>query len=522
MRNRLGADDIEGGCGPELGIQPEETYYASEKDRRVDSLIRSYYLRCEAYLNMLFFGKRGPVRESSPILPPPPFVNEHSSFRVIGYEIGWMSSSLQYLYCAGGVVIFLVLYGVLQEHVVMNKFHRSLGWFITFLQLGGYGIFAAALDSFVGSHKREGKIPFHLYIILGFLQVLMQGFTNLSMHYLNYPAKTMFKSSRVIMTMLFGVAFMGKRYQLVNYAVALCIVCGLTLCVVADAETSPEFSLSGIVLIMLALCADAAILNIQEFCLNKYEVTHDELIYYSFTVAAVLAVAMSMISGEFLDGFRFLGTDGTIQVFGLFVIFTLSGFLGMSCLAALTKRFGALKSAVTSTVRKGVTLILSYIIFPEGKVFTILHAVGTIIFLGGLFLESTTKLKRSPKAAENIMSEEDEEIGIITGDINSVEPLLPISVESDSVVDVDVEKINVVTVSNVNEITKTDFGNPLELNVLSSPVKYVGSPRSSTSDRELNKGNAVSISISSPSLVTRVSNSSNVVPKVLNGRVSVN
>jgi hypothetical protein len=103
----------------------------------------------------------------------------------------------------------------------------------------------------------------------------------------------------------------------------------------------------------------------------------------------------------------------------------------MSCLAALTKRFGALKSAVTSTVRKGVTLILSYILFPEGKTFTIMHGIGTIIFLGGLFLESTTKLKKGPKGNANLMSEEDEEIGIITGDLNEAEPLLPLTVSAE-------------------------------------------------------------------------------------------
>ncbi len=182
----------------------------------------------------------------------------------------------------------------------MNKFKRTLGWFVTFLQLGGYGIFAALLDSCVGSHKREGKIPTYLYVILGFLQVFMQGFTNLSMHYLNYPAKTMFKSSRVIMTMIFGVLFMGKKYTFVEYLVGLCIVCGLTLFVVADAEKSPEFSVTGLVLIMLALCADAAILNIQDYCLVRYQITHDELIYYSFTMAAFMAFGMSVFSGFIL------------------------------------------------------------------------------------------------------------------------------------------------------------------------------------------------------------------------------
>jgi hypothetical protein len=223
---------------------------------------------------------------------------EHSSFRVIGVEIGWLSPLAQYSFCAAGVMIFLILYGILQEHVVMNKFKRSLGWFVTFLQLGGYGIFANLMDSVVGNYKKEHKIPLYMYIILGFLQVIMQGFTNLSMKYLNYPAKTMFKSSRVIMTMLVGVCVMGKRYTMVDYTVGICILVGLSVFVVADAGTSPEFSFRGLVLILLAVVADATILNIQDYCLVKYQTTHDELIYYSFSIAAVFAAIISFVTGK--------------------------------------------------------------------------------------------------------------------------------------------------------------------------------------------------------------------------------
>lgn len=35
--------------------------------------------------------------------------------------------------------------------------------------------------------RLERRIPYRQYTILAALQVLMQGFTNLSMHYLNYP-----------------------------------------------------------------------------------------------------------------------------------------------------------------------------------------------------------------------------------------------------------------------------------------------------------------------------------------------
>lgn len=62
----------------------------------------------------------------------------HQNFRVLGVEIGSWTRTSQYIFCATGVVFFLLMYGILQEFVVMSKFKRSLGWFVTFLQLSGY------------------------------------------------------------------------------------------------------------------------------------------------------------------------------------------------------------------------------------------------------------------------------------------------------------------------------------------------------------------------------------------------
>jgi hypothetical protein len=44
-------------------------------------------------------------------------------------------------------------------------------------------------------------------------QASMQGLTNLSMRWLNYPAKMLFKSSRIIPTMIVGVLYMKKSYK---------------------------------------------------------------------------------------------------------------------------------------------------------------------------------------------------------------------------------------------------------------------------------------------------------------------
>jgi drug/metabolite transporter (DMT)-like permease len=224
-------------------------------------------------------------------------LKRHVTFRVLGMEIGSWSRTSQFLFCSLMGIGFLLMYGLLQEFVVMNKFHRSLGWFITFLQLSGYAICGSFEQHLFANKLHERKIPLRYYCLFAILHVTMQGCTNLAMQYLNYPAKTLFKSSRVIVTMLFGGCFMGKTYHSRDYLVAAMIITGLSLFVVCDAQTSPVFDPLGIFYIALALCADSAILNVQEFCLNAYNAGHDELVYYTYMGSAFVAFLMSMIKG---------------------------------------------------------------------------------------------------------------------------------------------------------------------------------------------------------------------------------
>lgn len=65
------------------------------------------------------------------------------------------------------------------------------------------------------------------------------------------------------------------------------------------------------------------------------------------------------------------------------MLFASAGFLGVSCVGALTKRFGALPSAITTTARKAVTLLLSFVVFPN-KPFSLQHGIGSAVFIFGL------------------------------------------------------------------------------------------------------------------------------------------
>ena len=135
--------------------------------------------------------------------------------------------------------------------------------------------------------------------------------------------------------------------------VGVLMAVGLTLFVMADANSSPVFDVHGVFIILVALAADGAILNLQEHCLKTYNASHDELVYYSYMGAAIIVFVINVFCGELFSGYSYLQEHGTLRVFVLFMSFSCAGFLGVSCVAALTKKFGAITSAITSTIRKG-------------------------------------------------------------------------------------------------------------------------------------------------------------------------
>ncbi|CAM9277443.1 unnamed protein product, partial [Phaeothamnion confervicola] len=307
-------------------------------------------------------------------------------FVVLGVEIGHWGETQQFLYCAGGIFAFLLVYGFLQEYLVVQVFQRQLGLFMTLLQFGGYTAYAFLQRLYHNNLHRT--TPLKYYVLLSLMQASMQGLTNVSMMYLNYPAKVLFKSSRVVPTMFFGIIYQGRRYTSRDYLVVVLIVTGLVMFMEADAHTSPAFDIRGVLLISTALLIDAAIINIQEEIMNTYDSNHDELILYSYLGGTVLVLLSNVWTGELWEGLEFMRGSGWGAVF-VVMLFAGAGFLGVSCVAALTKRFGALVCAITTTARKAATLLLSFVLFPKPISFG--HYTGAALFIAGLVVKSVRR-----------------------------------------------------------------------------------------------------------------------------------
>lgn len=338
---------------------------------------------------------------------------------VFGCDISHLPRKYQFLISACGVFFFSLLYGYLQELISVTLCSRQLGLFLAMVQFMGYALWSRFFKSHV--QKKHGRslsiykqkqyessntnimardVPIQYYILLSLLRAIDASMTNMAMAYVNYPAKTLMKSSRVVFTMLFSTIVSRKRYKLMDYLVVLLMVSGLAIFMHADSQSSAVFQPLGIVMLTTSLCCDAVINNMSERIMNQYHVGQDEFIYKLYSIALVGIVGAAAFRGDLWEGTRYLLTPGTYQeildgttpswsIHGkivAIVLFASTGFLGSSCSALITKEFGALTMSITSTARKATTLFLSFALF--NNVCTVEHVGGIVLFITALIGKS--------------------------------------------------------------------------------------------------------------------------------------
>mmetsp|Transcript_287 Transcript_287/g.708 ORF Transcript_287/g.708 Transcript_287/m.708 type:complete len:512 (-) Transcript_287:178-1713(-) len=372
---------------------------------------------------------------------------------VLGVDISHLSSGAQFVVCASGVFFFTLLYGYLQELLSVQLCSRKLGLFLAVVQFSGYTFLAYILrtyvyrsqqsrsktrinalsrsastvsvaslssstslastnDSFKSVTTKALVVPFTLYLGLSLLRAVDLACTNIAMQFINYPAKTLIKSSRIVFTMIFGVFITHKKYNVTDYAIVLCMVVGLAIFMHADATSSAVFEPLGVILLMVSLTCDGAITNMSERIMTQYGVGQDEFIFRMYSIALIAIAGAAAVKGDLTEGVIWILQPGTYEQVQnnipleersysssskiiLIILFSSMGFFGSSCAAAITKNFGALAMSITSTARKATTLFLSFLLFDNKC--TLQHIVGIFVFISALTAKSVRRKNKRRK-----------------------------------------------------------------------------------------------------------------------------
>ncbi|KAL1087074.1 hypothetical protein V6Z11_D08G158400 [Gossypium hirsutum] len=145
-----------------------------------------------------------------------------------------------------------------------------------------------------------------------------------------------------------------------------------------------QFSVIGVIMVIGALVMDSFLGNLQEAIFNMNpETTQMEMLFCSTVVGLPLLIPPMVLTEEVFEAWN--SCSEHLYVYGVLVFEAMATFIGQVSVLSLIAIFGAATTAMVTTARKAVTLLLSYMIFT--KPLTQQHGTGLILIAMGITLK---------------------------------------------------------------------------------------------------------------------------------------
>ncbi|XP_009601267.1 UDP-galactose/UDP-glucose transporter 4 isoform X2 [Nicotiana tabacum] len=322
--------------------------------------------------------------------------NEEQALFLFGISLSTRPRWQQFLLCSSGFFFGYLVNGVCEEYVY-NRLQFSYGWYFTFVQ----GWVYVALIYFNGFTPKQMVNSWRTYFKLSAVLMGSQGLTKGALAFINYPAQIMFKSAKVLPVMVMGAFIPGlrRKYPPHEYISAILLVVGLILFTLADAQTSPNFSIIGVLMISGALIMDSFVGNYQEaiFKMNP-NTTQMEMLYCSTIVGFPILIVAMIVTGELRKAWPSCAQHP--YVYGVLVFEACATFVGQVSVLSLIAIFGAATTTMITTARKAVTLLLSYMIFT--KPLTEQHGTGLLLMAMCIIMKMLPENKPLPRPQKTI------------------------------------------------------------------------------------------------------------------------
>mmetsp|Transcript_16697 Transcript_16697/g.23666 ORF Transcript_16697/g.23666 Transcript_16697/m.23666 type:complete len:386 (+) Transcript_16697:159-1316(+) len=305
-----------------------------------------------------------------------------------------LTSSQQLALLSLGMFVFFGAHNILQEAIM------KIPGFTHGIMLGYFEVVGVTICSFLERNyiaRERGRVaPLRSYTALTLCLMMSSSFSNMSLNFINFPTKVVFRSCKLIPAMVIATIINRRVFRSSEYLAAFSITIGLILFAAADWKLTPSFNPIGLVLVSLSVIADAVLPNLQEN-LFTHGSSRLEVIYYSNIFALVFMTMSTFISGDLFAVFKLASMDPHLQLY--LVIYTAISYIAITFYMKIVKKFGGVVAVLLATVRKAMTLSLSFLLFP--KDFSWYYVFGAVLVLGGLLAASLIK-QMTPKQDNNM------------------------------------------------------------------------------------------------------------------------
>lgn len=305
------------------------------------------------------------------------------------------SQRVRFFALALGVLVLHTLVTILEEKLFrIDHFRQESGGAFMTLFMYCFTVFA-----YYPRVRRAGlRLPQEAHRALFFVSTIYVGTTTLtktSLRYLDVPTQTVLKSAKLLPVMAGSIVILGRRYSSREWLAALMLCSGVVIFNMSTSFPSFSTTLAGAACIAIALVCDAMLGNYQQQVMSR-GVTTDQMMLFQSLAGMVYMLVVTIADGTLSPGVYLLLHD--VEVSSLLVAWAIAITGGTTLVLKLVAEHSAVVAIVVTTVRKALTLLASFVLFP--KHIGIGHPIGAALVFGSAFMAHAAKSKRPSSHAK--------------------------------------------------------------------------------------------------------------------------
>lgn len=293
------------------------------------------------------------------------------------------------LVSASGIFVSFLLNGVAHESLFTNyKINQTL--FLTFVQFVGYAALSlpTAFKIITGKIKLQAK--FYNYLITSLALTFSMSLTNFAASRVSYATGVLFKSSKLIPVMIGNIIFLKKKPKISEAVSISMIVVGLIGISLGDFKGKNKFDVLGIISIILSLVCGAVASNMEDKLMSIDGASQDEVIAMLYGLGSIIVGVAALVTGDMTNGFiNCLQQPSSLMQL---MFFGFLGAIGIQFVYLSMKVFGSLITVMLTSIRKAMTVCLSFLLFPN-KHFTVYHGLSILLIAFGMAINIMEKTK---------------------------------------------------------------------------------------------------------------------------------
>ncbi|XP_077198462.1 adenosine 3'-phospho 5'-phosphosulfate transporter 1 isoform X1 [Paroedura picta] len=307
------------------------------------------------------------------------------------------------LFCAAGLQISYLTWGVLQERVMTRtygatesdsgeKFKDSQ--FLVFMNRI-LACTVAGLYCALTKQPRHGA-PMYKYSFASLSNILSSWCQYEALKYISFPTQVLAKASKVIPVMLMGKLVSRKSYEYWEYLTAALISVGVSMFLLSsthDKHLSTVTTFSGVVLLAGYIVFDSFTSNWQD-ALFTYKMSSVQMMFGVNVFSCLFTVGSLLEQGALLESVRFMARHSEFAAHA--VLLSVCSAFGQLFIFYTINQFGAAVFTIIMTLRQAFAILLSCLIY--GHAVTVVGGLGVAVVFIALFLRVYARSRMKKRA----------------------------------------------------------------------------------------------------------------------------